>query len=93
VIVGVHISILGSRTVKKGAGIAQSVWQLGYKLDDRRIKIQFPAETTYFSPLHNFQTGSESHPDSYPEGTRGGSPGVDLTAHLQLVMRLRMTDS
>jgi hypothetical protein len=28
-----------------------------------------------FSPYHRVQTGSETHPASYPMGTRGSFPG------------------
>jgi hypothetical protein len=39
------------------AGIAQSVWRQGYGLDDRGIRVRFPAEATDFSVLYKVQTG------------------------------------
>jgi hypothetical protein len=35
----------------------------------------------YFYLYHRVQTGSESHPASYPMGTRGYSPGVKRPGH------------
>jgi hypothetical protein len=46
-----------------------------YGLDDRIIGVRFPAEAGNFSLAHRFQTGSGSHPASYPMGTRGSFPG------------------
>jgi len=49
----------------------------------------------FFSVCHCIQTGSGSHPASYPMGTLGSFPqgfshGMKATAFLQLVPRLRM---
>jgi hypothetical protein len=53
------------------AGMAQSVWRLGYRQDDRGVGVRFPAGAKYFYLLHNVQTGSGAHSASYPMGTRG----------------------
>jgi hypothetical protein len=48
--------LLGNRSVNKriviGAGIAQSVLRLGYKLDDRGFGVQFPVGARDISLLH-----------------------------------------
>jgi hypothetical protein len=55
-----------------------------------------PAGTENFSPHHRVQTGSGTHPASYPMGARGSFPGAKaseaskLTTHLHLVPRSRM---
>jgi hypothetical protein len=38
----------------------------GYGLDDRMVGVRFPAEAGYFSLRHHVQTGSGTHPASYP---------------------------
>jgi hypothetical protein len=43
----------------------------GYGLDDQMIGIQFPVGAGNFSLRHRSQTGSGSHPASYPVGTGG----------------------
>jgi hypothetical protein len=43
---------------------------LGYGLDDRGSRVQFPAGAGNFSLHHRVQNGSEAHPASYPMGTR-----------------------
>lgn len=45
------------------AGTAQSVWQLGYGLDNLRIRIQYPVGTK-LSFHHNVQVNSGAHPDN-----------------------------
>jgi hypothetical protein len=40
--------------------------------------VRFPAETENFSLRHRIQTGSGAHPASYPIGTGGSLPGVQL---------------
>jgi hypothetical protein len=53
------------------AVIAQSVWRLGYGLDDRGSRFRFPAGAGYFSLHHRVQNASVSFRASYPVGTRG----------------------
>jgi hypothetical protein len=48
---------------------------LGYGLDDRGSRVQFPAGAGNFSLHHHVQNGSGAHPASYPMGTRGSFPG------------------
>jgi hypothetical protein len=55
--------------------IAQSVWQLGYGLDDRGSVVRFPAGAGNFSLYHHVQNGSGAHPASYPMGTGGSFLG------------------
>jgi hypothetical protein len=40
------------------------------------LGVRVPAEAGNFSLLHRVQTGSGTHPASYPRGTRGSFPGV-----------------
>jgi len=42
--------------------------------------VQFPAGAMkkYFSLCYNIQTGSRSHPASYPIGTEGAFPGSEV---------------
>jgi hypothetical protein len=47
---------------------------LGYGLDDRGSRVQFPAGAGNFSLHHRVQNGSGAHP-AYPMGTRGSFPG------------------
>jgi hypothetical protein len=47
---------------------------LGYGLDDRGSRVQFPAGAGNFSLHHCVQNGSGYHPASYPMGTRGFFP-------------------
>jgi hypothetical protein len=47
----------------------------GYGLDDGTIGIRFPAGAGNSSLCHRVQTGSGSHPSSYPIGTWGSFPG------------------
>jgi hypothetical protein len=49
---------------------------LGYVLDDRGSRVRFPARAGNFSLHHRVQTGSGTHPASYPMGTRGLYLGV-----------------
>jgi hypothetical protein len=42
---------------------------LGYGLDDRSSRVQFPAGAGNFSLHHRVQNGSGAHPASYPIGT------------------------
>jgi hypothetical protein len=48
---------------------------LGYGLDDRSSRVQFPAGTGNFSLHHRVQNGSGAHLASYPMGTRDSFPG------------------
>jgi hypothetical protein len=43
--------------------------QLGYRLDDQGLTVQFLSRARNFFVLHNIQTGSEVHPASYTVGT------------------------
>jgi hypothetical protein len=68
---------------------------LGYGLDDRGSRVQFPAGTGNFSLHHRVQNGSGAHPASYPTGTRvfpweKSGRDVKLTTHLHLVPRPRI---
>jgi hypothetical protein len=49
---------------------------LGYGLDGRGSRVQFPAWAGKFSLHHRIQNGSGAHPASYPMGTRGSFPGA-----------------
>jgi hypothetical protein len=49
---------------------------LGYGLDNRGFRVQFPAGAGNFSLHHRVQNGSGAHEASYPMGTRGLSLGV-----------------
>jgi hypothetical protein len=48
---------------------------LGYGLYDRGYGVRFPEKAGNFSLHHRVQNGSETHPASYPMGTRGSFPG------------------
>jgi hypothetical protein len=48
---------------------------VGHELDDRGSRVRFPARARNFSLHHRVQTGSGSHPSSYPMGTRGSFLG------------------
>jgi hypothetical protein len=48
---------------------------LGYGLDDRGSRVQFPAGAGSFSLHYSAQNGSGAHPASYPVDTRGSFPG------------------
>jgi hypothetical protein len=54
--------------------ISQSVYRLGYGLDDLGVRVRFPAEAVDFSVLHKVQTGSGAHLFSYTKGTGGCLP-------------------
>jgi hypothetical protein len=47
-----------------------------YRMDDRGSRVRFPVWTGNFSLHRRVKTGSETHPASYPMGTRGFFPGV-----------------
>jgi len=51
---------------------------LGYRLDNKGSRVQFPVGDGNFSLHHHIQNGSGAHPASYPIGTRvsfaGGKP-------------------
>jgi hypothetical protein len=47
----------------------------GYGLDDRMMGVQFPAGAGNFPRRRHVQTGSGTHPASYPMGTEGFFPG------------------
>ena len=44
-----------------GTWMADSVWWLGFGLDDGDIVVRFPAGTKDFSPLQSFYTGGGAH--------------------------------
>jgi hypothetical protein len=48
---------------------------LGYGMDDRGSRVQFPAGVGNFSPHYHVQKVSGAHPASYPKGTGGSFPG------------------
>jgi hypothetical protein len=52
---------------------------IGYGLDDRGSRVQFPEGAGNFSLHHRVQNGSGFHPASYPMGTRGSFPGGKAT--------------
>jgi len=56
-----------------GAGVAQSVQGLGYRLDER-ASIPRRRNDGIFSVYHFVQTGSGAHPASYPVNTRDSYP-------------------
>jgi hypothetical protein len=47
----------------------------GYGLDDPMIGVRFPTGAGNFSLLHQVQTSSGAHPDSYPMGRGCSFPG------------------
>jgi hypothetical protein len=49
--------------------MAQSVYRIGYRLDDLGVGVRFPVEARYFSLIPKVQTSSGPHPTSYPMGT------------------------
>jgi hypothetical protein len=51
---------------------------LGYELDDRGSRAQFPAGAGNFFLHHRVQNGSWAHPASYPMGTMGSFPRLKL---------------
>jgi hypothetical protein len=57
------------------AGMAQSVEQLGYRLDDQGFGVRFPAGGRDSSIHHNVQTGSGAYPASYTIVTGAFSRG------------------
>jgi hypothetical protein len=59
------------KTRDSSVGIA-----LGYGLEERGSRVRFPAGAGNFSLHHRVQTGSGTHPASYPTGTRGTFPGA-----------------
>jgi hypothetical protein len=48
---------------------------LGYGLDDRDSRVQFPAWAGNFSLHHRVQNDFGAYPASCPMGTRGSFPG------------------
>jgi hypothetical protein len=78
-----------------GAGVAQSVWRLGYGLGDRGSVLGRGNDGIY-SLSYRFKTGSGTHPVSSPLDTGGSFPGdkggrnVKLTTLFHLVPRLEM---
>jgi hypothetical protein len=57
------------------AVITQSIWRLGYGLDDRGSRVRFLSEAGNFSLHHRVQNGSGTHLASYAMGTKGSFPG------------------
>jgi hypothetical protein len=58
----------------RSAVIAQSVWRLGYGLDDRGSRVRFPVGAGNSSLHHRVQNGSGAYPASYPMGTKDSFP-------------------
>jgi hypothetical protein len=62
-----------------------------------RFKVQFLAESRYFYPLQNTQTGSGAHPTSYSMDNGSPPPPVEeqlrlkLSTHLHPLMRLEIS--
>jgi len=50
------------------AAVAQSVYWLGYRLNDW---VPFGVGVGIFSPRHRVQTGTGAHPTTYPMGNEG----------------------
>jgi len=44
---------------------------LGYRLDDRGLRVRFPAGARNFSLHHHVPNGPRAHPASSPVGIRG----------------------
>jgi hypothetical protein len=65
-----YIYIYINKSRDSSVGIA-----LGYGLDDRGSRVQFPAGAGNFSLHHRVQNGSGAYPPSYPMGTRSSFPG------------------
>jgi hypothetical protein len=64
----------------------------GYELAGREVGVRVPVGSR-FCPLHVVQTGSGTHPASYPMGTEGAFPGGKPAApatHLELGPRSRI---
>jgi hypothetical protein len=55
---------------------------LGYGLDDRGFRAQFPAGAGNFSLYNRVQNGSGAHPASYPMDIRGFFPGCNVAGAL-----------
>jgi hypothetical protein len=51
--------------------ISQSIWRLGYGLENRGIGSRFLIETSVLSALHNAEIGSEFYHACYPTVTEG----------------------
>jgi hypothetical protein len=81
-----------------GAGIAQSVEQLGYRLNDLGVRSLYSGNAKKKNFLHNVQTGSGAHPGFLYNGYRGLFPqgqsgrGVKLTIHFHRVRWLIMVE-
>lgn len=56
--------------------IAQVLWRLRYRLEDRGLGIRFPVEIREFYPLRDVYTGFEAHPASHKTGTGAALPVV-----------------
>jgi hypothetical protein len=66
-------------------GIAQSEWQLGYRLNNREIEVRVSAQANDFSLFHSVQVTlgtTEYHTEWVP--------GMKLNIHLRLVQRSRI---
>jgi hypothetical protein len=51
----------------------------GYGLEDQCSGVRFPTGAGDFSLLQRIQTGSGTHPASYPVGTGGSFPAGKMT--------------
>jgi DNA-binding LacI/PurR family transcriptional regulator len=57
------------------ARVAQSVQELGYRIDVFAIMLRLPARTRFIFVLQNVQTGSGAHLASYSMGNEGKAAG------------------
>jgi hypothetical protein len=51
--------------------LAEVVWRLGYRLDNKRITVKFLTGEFFFSLLRRIQAGSGAHPTSYSVDIEG----------------------
>jgi hypothetical protein len=65
-----HLILIYALRVFPSAVIAQSVWWIDYRRDDRGIVVWLPTGVTVFSLFHNTQRFSGNSLDSYSEGDK-----------------------
>jgi hypothetical protein len=61
-----------------GAGLTELGMVVGYRLDDREIRVRFPVSATDFSLLYIIQIGFSAHSASYSMGSKGYFLGGDM---------------
>jgi len=66
-------------TCKTGARFAESISRLGFWMNERGKVVRIPPRTRDFSFLRMIQTGSGSHPTSYPMGSCNHFAGFRAT--------------